>query len=121
MFSIDSTSRIPIWQQLENNIIQQISLGVLKPNDQLPSLRGLAKELSINPNTVQKVYANLEQKGIIFMLTGRGAYVADNNNCIASIQSMTKEKLKNLSKEAKDMGVSLEEQIEILKQNFEEE
>lgn len=120
MLSIDINSRMPICQQLEKNIIQQISLGVLKANDQLPSLRGLAQELHINPNTVQKVYSSLEEKGIIYTLSGRGAFVSNNNNSIISIQSMAKEKLKSISKEAKEMGISLEDQIKIIKMNFED-
>ena len=121
MFSIDITSRTPICQQLEKNIIQQISLGILKAHDQLPSLRGLAQELHINPNTVQKVYSALEQKGVIYTLSGRGAFVSDNNSSVISIQLMTKEKLKSVSREAKEMGISLEDQIKIIKMNFEDD
>lgn len=121
MLSIDITSRTPICQQLEKSIIQQISLGVLKAHDQLPSLRSLAQELHINPNTVQKVYSALEQKGVIYTLSGRGAFISDNNSSIISIQLMAKEKLKSVSKEAKEMGISLEDQIKIIKMNFEDD
>ena len=76
MFDIDLMSRTPIYEQLYNKIIELIIKGVLTENSQLPSIRALAKELSINPNTVVKAYNQLENDGIIYSLTGRGSFVA---------------------------------------------
>lgn len=76
MFDIDLTSRTPIYEQLYNKIVELIIKGVLTENSQLPSIRMLAKELRVNPNTVVKAYSQLEHDGIIYSLTGRGSFVA---------------------------------------------
>lgn len=70
MFSIDSRSRMAIYEQLVQNIIGLIARGVLQPDDQLPSVRNLARDLGINPNTVQKAYQELEAKGMIYQAAG---------------------------------------------------
>jgi GntR family transcriptional regulator len=76
MFDIDLMSRTPIYEQLYNKIVELILKGVLKENSQLPSIRALAKELGVNPNTVVKAYNQLEHDEIIYSLTGRGSFVA---------------------------------------------
>lgn len=76
MFDIDLMSRTPIYEQLYNKIIELIIKGVLTENSQLPSIRALAKELGVNPNTVVKAYNQLEHDGIIYSLTGRGNFIA---------------------------------------------
>ena len=76
MFSIDSRSRMAIYEQLVQNIIGLIARGVLQPDDQLPSVRNLARDLGINPNTVQKAYQELERQGIIYTVPGRGSFVS---------------------------------------------
>lgn len=76
MFQINLSSRIPIYEQLYNKIIELIMKGQLKEEDQIPSVRALAKELGVNPNTVQKAYQELERNGIIFSVTGRGNFIA---------------------------------------------
>ena len=65
MFNIDYTSREPIYEQVYNNVVSMISLGILEPKQQLPPVRQLALQLNVNPNTVSKAYKNLEQDGII--------------------------------------------------------
>ena len=76
MFDIDLMSRTPIYEQLYNKIVELIIKGVLTENSQLPSIRALAKELGVNPNTVVKAYNQLENDGIIYSLTGRGSFIA---------------------------------------------
>lgn len=76
MFQINLNSRIPIYEQLYNKIIELVMKGQLKEEDQIPSVRSLAKELGVNPNTVQKAYQELERNGIIFSVTGRGNFIA---------------------------------------------
>lgn len=65
MFSIDLTSRTPIYEQIYNKIIELIISGTLVENSQLPSVRSLAKDAGVNPNTVAKAYQELERNGII--------------------------------------------------------
>lgn len=79
MFTIDLTSRTPIYEQIYFKIIELVIKGSLKENDQIPSVRNFAKESGINPNTVAKAYQELERNGIIYSLTGRGSFIAKIN------------------------------------------
>ena len=76
MFTVNPRSITPLYEQLEQNIISMIASGILSADDQLPSVRSLARDLGLNPNTVQKAYSHLEDKGIIYQATGRGSFVA---------------------------------------------
>ncbi len=76
MFDIDLMSRVPIYEQLYRKVVELILKGVLTENDKLPSVRSLATDLSVNPNTVAKAYTLLERDGIIHSLAGRGSFVA---------------------------------------------
>ena len=80
MFVIDAQSRIPIFEQLEKQILEFISIGVLSANDQLPSVRSLACEIGVNPNTVSKAYQELEAQGYIYTEKGKGCFIADNGS-----------------------------------------
>lgn len=77
MFQIDMMSRTPVYEQLINQTEKFILLGVLKPGDKLPSVRTLSAELSVNPNTIQKAFTELDRRGIIFSVNGRGNFVSD--------------------------------------------
>lgn len=78
MITIDYKDRKPIYEQLMDNIKTLIIRGALLRDDQLPSVRQLANELAINPNTIQKAYSELERQGITYSLKGRGSFVASN-------------------------------------------
>ena len=66
MFTIDFTSRVPIYEQICNNVIRLASAGVFKSGDRLPPVRTVAKEIGVNPNTVAKAYRTLEIDGYIY-------------------------------------------------------
>lgn len=78
MIIIDYQDRTPIYEQLVNRFQMLIIKGILKPDEQMPSVRKLAMDLSINPNTIQKSYAILEQQGFIYPVKGRGNFVSPN-------------------------------------------
>ncbi|MDD7184383.1 MAG: GntR family transcriptional regulator [Oscillospiraceae bacterium] len=82
MFTIDLTSRTPIYEQIYFKIIELIIKGSLKENDQIPSVRNFAKDTGVNPNTVAKAYQELERNGIIYSLTGRGSFIAKIDNSL---------------------------------------
>ena len=63
---IDSMSRQPVYEQIVDQVEQMILSGLMRPGEQLPSVRSLSLELSINPNTIQKAYAELDGRGIIY-------------------------------------------------------
>lgn len=75
MFELDFRSRTPIYEQLMEKIRALIIGNVLQPDEQLPPVRVLAGELTVNPNTIQKAYRELEQQGYIYSLPGKGHFV----------------------------------------------
>lgn len=79
MYNIDLLSRTPIYEQLYKKIIELILKKELLPNDKLPSVRELAKELGVNPNTVSKAFQLLERDKVIYSLAGRGSFVCNVN------------------------------------------
>ncbi|SFS37029.1 GntR family transcriptional regulator [Paenibacillus sp. 453mf] len=76
MFELDVRSRKPIYEQLVERIKELIMLEMLQPDEQLPSVRHLSAELTVNPNTIQKAYRELERDGYIYSLPGKGSFVA---------------------------------------------
>ena len=78
MIVIDKFSRKPIYEQIVEGIERQIVNGVIKELDQLPSIRELSVMLSINPNTIQKAFGELDRSGVIFSTQGRGCFVSEN-------------------------------------------
>jgi Predicted transcriptional regulators len=74
-YHVDPASGIPIYVQLIGQIKNCIAGGILVPGDRLPSVRELAAQLTVNPNTIQKTYQELEQNGIIETQRGRGTFV----------------------------------------------
>ena len=72
------SSGVPIYLQLMEQVKHAIETGALKPGEQLPSIRPLAEELVINPNTVAKAYRELEHDGVVELRQGAGAFVSDN-------------------------------------------
>ena len=78
MLRIDPSDSIPIWKQIEEGIRHLIASGALAPDDAVPSVRELAKELRINPLTVSKAYRRLADFGVLRVRRGEGTYVAPN-------------------------------------------
>jgi GntR family transcriptional regulator len=76
IFEIDTTSDVPLWVQLRQRLVRLINNGHYKPGDQLPTVRGLASELSINYNTVNKAYLSMIQDGYLTSTRGRGVFVS---------------------------------------------
>jgi GntR family transcriptional regulator len=101
---------VPIYEQLRRGIIELIIKGVLKENDQLPSIRNLAKELSINPNTIAKAYQSLERDKIIYSTMGRGSFVSPVNETIIKKQILSE--FDEYINEAMKAGITKEELIE---------
>ena len=112
MINIDTRSREPIYLQLEKQIIKLINLGVYDINTPLPSVRSMACEIGVNPDTVAKAYKELEQQQVIYTVVGKGVYVSANNT--DQIKRITKEQLKAVLLEAKGYGLKKEEVIEMI-------
>jgi len=86
LITVDLRDRKQLYEQLTDNVKKLILTGELKPDDKLPSVRSLAKELGINPNTIQKAYSELERTGIIMTLPGRGSIVLADRSILRSDQ-----------------------------------
>ena len=86
MIFIDYNDKRPIYEQVTEKIQTLILNGVLEPDSKLPSVRSLAMELSINPNTIQRAYSELEREGFIYSVKGRGNFVKMNENLIIKEQ-----------------------------------
>ncbi len=84
MISIDYTSRIPIYEQIVNEIERYVSFGVYKPNERIESVRELASNLGINPNTVKKAYDELERRKVITTISTKGTFITDNVKSITT-------------------------------------
>lgn len=109
MITIDLQSRVPIYLQLENRISELILLGELRQDEQLPSVRALAKELGINPNTIQKAYQELEAKGVIYSVGGRGNFIASPEDLSAAKRTESMTDLEKAVESARTAGVAAPE------------
>ncbi|MFC3420353.1 GntR family transcriptional regulator [Salinicoccus hispanicus] len=121
MINLDLKSRIPIYEQLIDRIKQLIIQGVIKPDEKLPSVRNLAQELTINPNTIQKAYRELEREGYIYSLPGKGSFVSEvteqENN--VKIQALTQD-FQRIVGELLYLGASKERLIALIQKTTEE-
>lgn len=77
MFRIDCMSRTPVYEQIIEQLENFILTGAMKGGDRLPSVRSLSVSLSINPNTIQKAYSELDRKGVIGSVPGKGSFILD--------------------------------------------
>ena len=116
MIAIDYTSRQPITAQIRDQMVRLITSGALKPGDWLPSVRQLATDLSINPNTIQRAYSELERNGFLYTVKGKGNYVAYSDSLKDVRKQEILEKLRDLKKEALSMGMTVKELTEFLEQ-----
>ena len=118
LFHIDLLSRTPIYEQLYKKIVELMLKGEMKANDRLPSVRDLAKELGVNPNTVSKAYSQLEHDKVIYTLAGRGSFI--NNVQTDSIKEKALVDFDEAAAEALKAGLSsdeLHERLDKITQN----
>ena len=109
MVLLDYKSRLPIYEQLYHGIIRLAALGAMGAGDPLPSVRALAQELGVNPNTVQKAYQLLERDGLIVSAPGKGSFLADQGGKLNEKRLKAKETLKQAVTDALASGMSGEE------------
>ena len=121
MINLDYQSRTPIYEQIVNDIEKYVALGILKEKVQIPSIREMASNLGINPNTVKKSYDILENRGIITTISTKGTFISSDTKK-ATDDKINKEieVIKNKIDELTKMGISYDEIIEIMKnkENF---
>ncbi|MEB1808618.1 MAG: GntR family transcriptional regulator [Bacillaceae bacterium] len=115
MFQLDIRSRKPIYEQLVEKMKELIIHEVFVADQQLPSVRALAQELTINPNTIQKAYRELEHQGYIYSVPGKGKYVAPQSETKndEKVKKMKEELVKLLS-EAMYLGMKKEDILSLV-------
>lgn len=120
MILLDYKDSRPIYEQVEERLKEMMILGVLEEDGQMPSVRSLAMELSINPNTIQRAYAELERNGFIYSVKGRGSFVGSINRLREAKRQELMGEMKGLAKEARSLGMSRDEFAEAAVQGYDE-
>lgn len=120
MILLDYRDKRPIYEQIVDKIERLIIGGGLEANYKMPSVRSLAIELSVNPNTIQRAYAQLEQDGYIYTVSGRGSFVAHECEWRCGKEAELTKELQELLDRAKEVGMSLETITKIINKAFEE-
>ena len=118
MFYINFQSRVPIYEQLRKNVIKLATIGLLKENEQLPTVRSLAKQLGVNPNTVQKAYQLLEHEGIIDSIAGKGSFISQEIKTQRRKKEFIEQALKPAILELMDMGVEKQDVLNAVEKIF---
>lgn len=112
---IEFNNDIPVYIQILTFLKERIIKKDLKVGDKMPSVRELAKELKVNPNTVQRAYRELENEGIIYSKRGMGSYVTDDENKIINLRKdIAKEIVESFSTRMRNMGFNKKEMLEII-------
>lgn len=117
MITIDYKDPRPLYEQVAEKMKNLIIKGILEADSKMPSVRSLALELSINPNTIQKAYEKLEQMGYLYVIKGRGNFVSYQEDLLIIRKQELLETLGRLVKEAMEYGVTKEELLEYLERN----
>lgn len=121
MILIDYHSRVPIYEQIKEQIIMLINTGVLAPGDKLPSIRALSSELNVNVNTIKRAYVDLENNGVTYSAQGRGIFVSDNALGNERIRHSALENVKQVMQSAKARGITKGDLQALINTIYEEE
>jgi GntR family transcriptional regulator len=117
-FRIDPKSKVPIGEQIFNGIIFAIRKGIYREGDKLPSVRELSAQLLVNPNTVAKVFRDLETRGFIQTKRGVGAFVRQGSKAVSGTlgQGIVEKSVQELVGQAQKAGMPLKEVVKLLRQ-----
>ncbi|MBO6153146.1 MAG: GntR family transcriptional regulator [Acutalibacteraceae bacterium] len=122
MFTIDNMSRIPVYEQIVEQTERMLLSGEMKPGDPMPSVRGLAAELGVNPNTIQKAYTELEHRGMTTSVPGRGSFLREDatEQLVAYLNETALPEFKNMLKGMLIAGASKEESLVFIEKILDE-
>lgn len=113
MITINYRDPRPIYEQIQTELRRLMLTGVLPPGSRLPSVRELAGQLAINPNTIQRAYAELESEGYVVSVTGKGSFVAEGDTQNAARKAELTGKLKPILEELRSLGMTHEELMQL--------
>lgn len=121
MFDINPSHASPIWRQIEEGMRRMISLGTLDPGDVVPSVRDLAQQLRVNPNTVARAYQRLTDAGVFIVRRGEGTFVAEAPAQLKKAQrnETLRDAAMGFAGTAMAVGASLDEAVDELASAFE--
>ncbi len=114
MLQLNYKSGVPICDQIVNGFIRMKALGLSKDGDQLPSVRQLALELCVNPNTIQKAYQMLESAGVIYSVKGKGSFFSDDAAADMAVIKAAKKDFRAAVQSAVELGMTKAELQEIV-------
>ena len=122
MITLDYRDRRPLYEQVVERFRELMFQGILKENEKMPSVRSLAMELSITPNTIQRAYVELERMGMIYSVKGKGSFVAESNHELIKEEQLKQieDALGTAIEKARQAGVSMDELKEMLQMLIEE-
>ncbi len=120
MFEIDLKSRTPVYIQIKEQIMLLIQLGILKPNEQLPSIRELSKKLSVNVNTVKRSFSELEIEGVIYTVAGRGSFVCEDAFSNTKIKENALIDLRDVINSSISKGITKDDILNLINEIFKE-
>ena len=121
MIVLDYQDRRPLYEQVTEKFRTLIYQGVLPADSRIPSVRQLAMELSINPNTIQRAYMMLEQEGLIYPVKGKGNYVADTQKIQEESKENFRQEFLELVRKGNHTGFEEEELIALVQRGYKEE
>ena len=117
LITVDLRSRTPIFEQIVQSVEELVLRGMMKPDEQMPSVRALSAELGINPNTIQKAYAELERRNIIYSAATRGSFVSSDTTALREkSKAQALEKIREYMSDARSKNVEKDEILEIIEQ-----
>jgi GntR family transcriptional regulator len=121
LFHVNPSSGVPIYVQIETQLKNAIAAGALKPDQALPSVRKLAAEVGINPNTAARAYQNLERDGVITTVPGGGTYVAENVPRFLKSEKLRRLQpyARQIAVEGTQLGLTEEEIVKIVQEELE--
>ena len=118
MAVIDFRGGEPVYIQLKERLRGYIISGVFKPDERMPSVRELASGLSVNPNTIQRAYRELEEEGYIYTVSGRGSFASGSEQVIKKRCDELKTVFSRTVKELAFLGIAQEELISAIKEEY---
>ena len=120
MIAINYRDPRPIYEQIQAELRRLMLTGALPPGSRLPSVRELAGQLAINPNTIQRAYNELEQEGYIYSVAGKGSFVSGTVDADAARRENLKEDLRKLLGELRYLGMTHEDAVKLIKEVYEQ-
>ena len=121
MLKLNYKSGVPICDQIVNGFVRMKALGLVESGEQLPSVRALAVELGVNPNTIQKAYQILESSSIIYSVKGKGSFISDDVAADTAVIMSAKRDFRAEVSAAAELGLKEKELLEIVSEMFEKE